>query len=163
MREHLLGQSGGEGDRAWVEFERTLDAPIDVVWAMLTTEDGLQRWLAPARVDLQFGGSVDVDFGEGGVAGGEIIDLVPGKVLEYHWRFTGEPDSIIRFELEVVEPDRTQLRLQHRLLPLDQATGYAAGWHAHLDRLQAEVEGSEPVEWEDRFGELLPRYANRTG
>jgi hypothetical protein len=52
---------------------------------------------------------MDIDFGEDGVAGGEIIELIPGAAIEYHWRFTGEPDSIVRFELDVVDPDKTRL------------------------------------------------------
>ncbi len=65
--------------------------------------------------------------GEGEVVGGEIIDLIPGSTLECHWRFTGEPDSIIRFDLEAVDTDKTKLRLDHRHLPPDQAWDTAPG------------------------------------
>lgn len=145
-----------------VEFERILEAAVDVVWALLTTPEGLGRWLAPAQVDLRFGGAVDIDFGEGEVTGGEILELEPGVALEYRWRFTGEPDSIVRFELEVIDPETTRLRLQHRLLPADQAVGYGAGWHAHLDRLEAVVSGREAIAWEERFAQVLPGYRSVT-
>lgn len=145
-------------ERPTVEFERVLSATVDVVWAMLTTEDGLRRWLAPAQVDLRLGGSVAIDFGDGGVVGGEIIDLIPGVALEYHWSFVGEPDSVVRFELEAIDPGTTKLRLHHRMLPVDQAAGYGAGWHAYLDCLEAVAIGREPVDWDERFRELLPDY-----
>lgn len=158
MTDDMLGEFDRIGGRPVVEFERVLHAAVDVVWALLTTPEGLGRWLAPAHVDLRFGGTVDIDFGEGGVTGGEILDLVPGVALEYCWRFTGEPDSIVRFELEIIDPDKTRLRLRHRMLPPDQARGYGAGWHAHLDQLMAAASGREAIDWEGRFAQLLPEY-----
>lgn len=145
-----------------VSFERVLEAAIDVVWAMLTTNDGLEKWLAPASVELRLGGVMDIDFGEGGVVGGEIIDLVPGVALEYRWRFTGEPDSVIRFDLEVIDDETTKLKLDHRLLPTDQAVGYGAGWHAHLDKLSDILNEREPGNWSDRFTALMPEYERLT-
>ena len=153
-----LGQVSSDDGLPRVEFARVLDAAIDIVWALLSTEDGLEKWLAPARVDLRLGGTMDIDFGEGGVSGGEIIDLVPGVALEYRWSFTGEPDSIVRFELEVVDSDKTKLHLIHRLVPVDQAIGYSAGWHAHLDQLEAAATGQGPIDWVDRYQEVLPDY-----
>lgn len=158
-----FGRLHTSGDLPSVEFERVLDSAIDVVWAFLTTEEGLEHWMAPSKVDLRLGGTVDIDFGEGGVAGGEILDLVPGVALEYRWRFTGEPDSIVRFELEVIDPDKTRLRLHHRMLPPDQAVGYGAGWHAYLDRLGATVTDGDEVDWLARFQALLPEYQARAG
>lgn len=162
MNDERFGQMSMDAGTPHVEFARVLDAAIDTVWALLSTEDGLEKWLAPARVDLRLGGAVDIDFGEGGVTGGEILDLVPGVAIEYRWSFTGEPDSIVRFELEVVDPDTTKLHLIHRLVPLDQATGYAAGWHAHLDRLEAAATGHGSVDWVERYQEVLPDYQNRS-
>lgn len=152
-----FGKVAFHGDRAAVQFEREIDAAIDRVWELISTADGLEQWLAPATVELQVGGALDIDFGEDGLAGGLIIDLVPGTVLEYHWQFPGEPDSIIRFELEDLG-GRTRLRLHHRLLPPEQAAGYGAGWHAHLDQLAGIARGATEFDWTARFEELLPRY-----
>lgn len=154
-----FGQLTSYENAPMVRFERVIDAAIDAVWAMLSTEDGLERWLAPASVELRVGGAMNIDFGEGEVVGGEIIDLIPGALLEYHWRFTGEPDSIIRFELEPRENGQTTLKLEHRLLPPDQAVGYGAGWHAHIDALAHQLSPSPAgFDWDARFGELLPVY-----
>lgn len=162
MTDNRLGEFDRIGGHPVVEFERVLDAAVDVVWALLTTPEGLGRWLAPARLDLRLGGTVDIDFGESGVTGGEILDLIPGVALEYRWRFTGEPDSVVRFELEIIDPDTTRLRLRHRMLPPDQMLGYGAGWHAHLDQLVAAAAGREPVDWEERFAQVLPEYKGIT-
>lgn len=163
MTETRLGRFHDDNGRPAIGFERVLPAAVDVVWALLTTEEGLARWLAPARVDLRLGGSMDIDFGEGGATGGEILELIPGVAIEYHWRFTGEPDSVVRFELEVMGPETTRLRMQHRMLPADQAIGYGAGWHAHLDQLEAAASGRDPVDWDRRFEELMPEYRDAIG
>jgi len=122
----------------------------------------LERWLARATVDLRPGGVVDLDFGDDAIGGGDVIDVVPGTTLVYRWRFTGEPESVVRFELEAIDPETTLLRLRHTKLPDDQATGYGAGWHAHLDQLEALIAGDEPIDWDARFGELLPDYRQQT-
>lgn len=106
---------------------------------------------------------MDIDFGEEGLAGGFIIDLVPGTSIEYEWRFPGEPDSIIRFDLEALDDGRTRLRLNHRLLPTDQAVGYGAGWHAHLDHLADALAGRTDFDWSTRFNQLMPEYRARVG
>ena len=147
-----------EGGTATVRFERQLDAPRERVWELLTTAEGLERWLAPATVELSPTGSIDIDFGEGGMAGGAIAELTPGFTVEFNWRFPGEPDSILRLELEEVGSGSTRLTLIHRLLPTDQATGYGAGWHTHLDHLDAALANQSPGVWIDRFNELFPEY-----
>lgn len=121
----------------------------------------MEKWLAPASVELRIGGRMDIDFGEDEVVGGEIIDLVPGVALEYHWRFPGEPESIIRFELESIDTNKTRLILNHRLLPRDQAVGYGAGWHAHLDQLENALAARGAFDWASRFNGLLPEYQNQ--
>lgn len=152
-----FGTVSWQEDRATVEFERWIDAAIDAVWEAISTADGLGAWLAPAKVDLAPDGEVNLDFGEDGLAGGAIIELIPGQTLEYNWGFPGEPDSILRIELEEHEGG-TRLRLNHRLLPSDQAVGYGAGWHAHLDQLSEVVTDREVSDWMARFTELLPHY-----
>lgn len=36
--------------------------------------------------------------------------------------------------------------------------GYGAGWHAHVDVLQALVTGSDRPPWNDLFQAVLPEY-----
>lgn len=152
-----LGMTSWQEDRATVHFERWIDATIDAVWDAISTEQGLESWLAPATVDLRPDGSIDLDFKEEGLAGGAIIELTPGSVLEFQWGFPGEPDSVLRIEL-AESAGGTKLTLNHRLLPGDQVVGYGAGWHAHLDQLAEVVTGRQPSNWDARFAELLPLY-----
>lgn len=153
-----MGTVTWQEETATVVFERWLDAAHDAVWQAISTADGLASWLSPATVDLVDGGSVDLDFGEDGLAGGAIIELVAGSALEFEWAFPGEPDSVLRIELAPSDGGTT-LTLRHRLLPGDQAVGYGAGWHAHLDQLTDVVTDQPVSDWDARFIELLPAYS----
>jgi hypothetical protein len=73
------------------------------------------------------------------------------------WEFEGERDSLLAVELT---PDggRTRLLLDHRRLPRQAAAGYGAGWHLHLDTLEAVLKGTPIPSWEERYPALLPAY-----
>ena len=155
MSDH--GTTSWQGDRATVHFERWIDATVDAVWDAVTTPEGLQGWLSPAKVDLRHGGVIDLDFGESGLAGGTILELSAGTSVEFEWAFPGEPRSVLRVEL-APKDGGTRLTLNHRLLPGDQVIGYGAGWHAHLDQLN-ELLTNQPIgDWDHRYKELLPLY-----
>lgn len=73
------------------------------------------------------------------------------------WGFEGEGDSILAVELRP-EGTGTCLVLDHRRLPGEAAAGYGAGWHLHLDALEADLRGTEAPSWEKRYPVLLPTY-----
>jgi uncharacterized protein YndB with AHSA1/START domain len=145
-------------DSATVRFERHIKARLETVWRAITDEDDLGAWLAPTTLDPIVGGTVQIDFGDDQRVQGGVTLIEPPHRLEYTWTFTGEPDSILLFELEEAE-DGTRLILEHRMLPSEQASGYGAGWHAHLDMLAARLEGRQPVAWDERFNAVLGEYA----
>ena len=154
MSEH--GVLRVEGERRGVRFERVSPVAPAEVWSALVVPERLERWLAPAQLDAKAGGEVRIEFGADQVVTGVVLACEPQRVLEYEWRFPGEEESVVRFELSPHE-DGTLLVLDHRLLALEQAVGYAAGWHAHLDRLGASLRG-ETISWDERFAEVLPQY-----
>jgi uncharacterized protein YndB with AHSA1/START domain len=150
-----LGTLRPDGARRAVRFERRYDAPPAEVWSALTEPERLARWLAPAELEPHAGGVVAARFDETTVTG-RVLAWEPPSLLEYEWRFEGEPESVVRFELEP-DGDGTLLVLDHRLLAPEQAVGYGAGWHAHLDALRDLLEGGSGS-WDERFEALLPRY-----
>jgi uncharacterized protein YndB with AHSA1/START domain len=154
-----LGRIREERGRRSVRFERRYDASPEEVWAALTRREQLGRWLAAAPVfEPEVGGRVVLDFGEdGGQVEGLVRVFDPPRALEYTWTFTGEDESILRFELEP-DADGTHLVLDHRLLGPDHAASYGAGWHAHLDTLAATLSGEEGIVWWDRFEAVRPDY-----
>lgn len=56
----------GELGTATIRFERVYGAPIEEIWALWTTKEGLEQWFAPegmhfevALIDLRVGGAFD--------------------------------------------------------------------------------------------------------
>jgi uncharacterized protein YndB with AHSA1/START domain len=145
-------------DRTTVHFERVYDYGPRELWAALTEPEQLRGWLGEAEVDLRIGGRIVIRFGdtEEQVAEGTIRMIDPPRLLEYDWTYPGETKSVLRLELEP-RGDGTLLILDHRRLPATAAAGYGAGWHAHLDGLDALLAG-EPSDWDARFAEVLPSY-----
>jgi uncharacterized protein YndB with AHSA1/START domain len=149
-----LGLLGTEGDHQTVRFERMLTARPENVWSALTEPEEL-GWLADsATFEGRLGGGVELRWDEN-VMRGKVLRWEPPSVLEYLWN-EGPHDSVVRFELTPSEAG-TRLVLDHRRLPADSAAGFGAGWHAHLDTLEARLGGGELDFW-PRFGELRPRY-----
>jgi uncharacterized protein YndB with AHSA1/START domain len=161
---HDGGDVRDHGDRRAVRFERVLDATADEVWEALVEPERLRRWLGETTIDARREGAVDIRFGDesGGHVTGTIRAFDPPRLLEYEWRFEGEADSFVRFEVSSSAAGTT-LVVDHRSLGPDAATGYAAGWHAHLDLLAEELAGGVRSDWQERFEALLPDYAAVSG
>lgn len=146
-----------DGERCAVRFRRLYDFTPDELWSALTDPQQLRRWLAEApRFEGGAGGQVTIAF-ENGTTEGRILTWDEPRVLEYEWRFPGEDESIVRFELQPQEYG-TLLLLDHRRLGRTSGAGYGAGWHAHLDALAGAIELEA---WQRRFEELLPDYKSQ--
>jgi len=148
-----IGTLRNDGDRCAVRFERLYDFTPSELWSAITDPDQLARWLARADVEPGQGGQISLDF-DGGGTEGRILTWDEPRVLEYEWRFTGEQESVVRFEL-LPQEFGTLLVLDHRSLGRSSGMGYAAGWHAHLDALAGV---HDLADWQRRFDELVPTY-----
>lgn len=148
------GELRNDDDRCAVRFRRLYDFTPAELWSALTDPLRLRRWLADApRFEGGAGGRVKIAFGDG-TTEGRILTWEEPRVLEYEWRFPGEDESVVRFELQPQEYG-TLLLLDHRRLGRSSGAGYAAGWHAHLDALAGAIQLEA---WQRRFEELLPDY-----
>jgi uncharacterized protein YndB with AHSA1/START domain len=147
------GRLRSDDERCAVRFERLYDFTPAELWSALTDPDRLARWLAKAQVDAGAGGAVRLAFDDAATEG-RVLTWDEPHVLEYEWRFTGEDESVVRFELHPQEFG-TLLVLDHRRLGRSGGTGYAAGWHAHLEALAGEL---ELADWHRRWEELIPVY-----
>jgi len=148
-----IGTLRDDDDRCAVRFERLYDFTPSELWSAITDPDQLARWLARADVEPGQGGQISLDF-DGGGTEGRILTWDEPRVLEYEWRFTGEQESVVRFEL-LPQEFGTLLVLDHRSLGRSSGMGYAAGWHAHLDALAGV---HDLADWQRRFDELVPTY-----
>jgi len=140
-----------------VRFERHYGATIDDVWAACTEPDRLARWFADVSGDFVEGGQAFIDFRDGDHTEIVIRCCEPPRALELDWAFGEEAISVLSVEL-TEDADGTVLVLDHRALPTSSATGYAAGWHAYLDLLEACITEREVGPWQQRFNELIDDY-----
>jgi len=143
-----------------VRFDRRFATTAEDLWSAITDPDRLARWLMPVGGDLREGGRYTIDYGDGDVAEGTIVECDPGRGYTVTWQIEGEPAGLVSARIITGEHDPL-LRLDHVQLPEDQGVGYAAGWHAYLDRLGAELrENASPddVDFGDRWSQVVAGY-----
>lgn len=137
----------GSADRPVVAVERRLAMTPAEVWDALVQPERLARWLGTIE-----SGERPVVGGDFGLRLGDDVDdradcrllaCDPERGLAIAWRWTGEPDSVVRVALEEVEGG-TVLRLRHELMAPQPAPDYGAGWEAHLDGLGDALAGLDP-------------------
>jgi uncharacterized protein YndB with AHSA1/START domain len=154
-------------DARTIRFVRDLPGPIERVWAYLTESDLKATWIGATEIPSTVGGESTMTWeGEDGEPGGALTIRTrvfdPPYALEYDWIELHAPggairDSVVRFEL-AAQGDGVRLTLTHRALPVDSYTTIAAGWHAHLDTLFAQLDGSGGPDAYARYAEIEPRY-----
>jgi uncharacterized protein YndB with AHSA1/START domain len=161
-----------------LRFERRLAHPVERVWAALTEPEQLVQWLAHAeQLDLVEGGRIvlrwkseisaeeiekyDIDMpperGDGPtVLHGTITRVDPPRLLEWE----GDIHGILRWELREQDPGCV-LTFTSTLPPLEtpMATQALAGWHWHLDALEAALAGHPVDPSLDEWSAIRERYA----
>ncbi len=141
---------------AAVRFERFLPHGIETVWAAITEPAQLAQWFGPAHIEAWEGGAVELT-PEGPPAPeearrvtGRVLTWEPPHVFEYESRQEVSGTTAVRYELRAVEGG-VALILTHRRLDPEAAGGFAPGWGAYLDRLEAHVAGAPLPEWMERY------------
>ena len=126
----------------FASYELTIEAPAEVVWRLLTTGDGLVRWVGPeAAADPVPGGGMRWVHPNGATVVGRFVELVPHRrlVFTYGWEDgrMGVPPGSTTVEIELSEEDGvTTLRLTHRGLPPAAVADHERGWAYFLGRLR---------------------------
>lgn len=137
-------------------YDRPLKHSIEQVWAALTENDKLARWMPNLIVvDLRDGGTIKFDMkdGSGTFIDIKILDYLEYSVLEYEWG-----KDRVRFEL-YPKPDGCLLVLKEFIGTLtDHTSKDLAGWHVCLDLLSALLDGrymefpkGEWEKWYDKY------------
>lgn len=163
-----------------VRIERSLPGPIERLWDYLTDSRKRGTWLAAGDMDLHVGGKVELVFRNSGLTadddpppakyaqyagesrtGGRITACEAPNLLAYTWGEDGGGDSEVRFEL-TPQGDRVHLVVTHsRLADRDTMLSVAGGWHAHLEILEARLDGREPPGFWRTHTRLESEYAQR--
>ena len=122
--------------------EVTIAAPVAVVWAHLTTAEGLVRWVGPeATADPVPGGALRWTHPDGATVVGRFVELVPHRrlVFTYGWEDgrLGLPAESTTVEIDLVEHDGvTTVRLAHHGLPPETVKDHERGWAYFLGVLR---------------------------
>ena len=140
---------------------RSVRGPIERVWVHLTEPKLLAKWFSDGTVADRVGGEVSFEMG----ATGRITAFDPPRLLEYTWNEEDASvgpvtDALVRWEL-AQDGDRVRLTLTHARLPQGELLGHAAGWHAFVERMEACVDGRDPVSFETRYPQLKAEYVKR--
>ncbi|MDM5155047.1 SRPBCC family protein [Bacillus sp. DX1.1] len=121
------------------QYNRPLSNSVEKVWAALTENDKLARWMPNLQVeDLRKGGTIKFDMmdGSGTFIDIEILDCRLNSVLEFTWG-----NDRVRFEL-YRESDGCLLTLKEFINAINDHTPKdLAGWHICLDVLSALLDG----------------------
>ena len=168
-----LSAFGEPIEPAAVRMERMLPGPIERVWAYLTESELRGQWLAAGDMDLRVGGKVDLIWRNDELTGHRearpagieaehrlettVIRLEPPRLLMFGWN----GGSDVTFELEPKGGEVKLVVTHRRARDRSQLLGISAGWHAHLDVLDARLAGRElPLFWA-RWTELRADYDKR--
>jgi uncharacterized protein YndB with AHSA1/START domain len=158
MTTQALATISRDGEHRTVRHVRRFAATPEEVWAALTEPQQVANWLAEMTIEPRAGGRVSFRWEGGQTETGEVRVFDPPRTFEYTW--TEGFLSHIRFELSA-DATGTVLVLEHSLIARGSAAGIGAGWHSHLDALEALLGGDAhgtPLDWNARYEELLPDY-----
>jgi uncharacterized protein YndB with AHSA1/START domain len=136
-----------------IEREVLIDAPVEVVWSIVTEPEHIGRWLSDsAEIDLQPGGDLVLRWDRLGTALGTVERVERPHVFAFRW-VTPEPDrdpsahegcvTLVEFIMRA-EGEGTLLRVvESGFASLDGseqqnaelAARHTGGWGTFLDRL----------------------------
>lgn len=147
-------------DEDAIRFERTLAASPERVWRAITTPDDVAAWFGElATIEPFVGGRYVLHFNAEDRMNGTIVEIETNRRLVLTWR-EGFDESLVTFELTLAENGGTTLVLTHRYVrPGEQTIGLGAGWHTHIDALEAWVVDAVHLDRAAAYEHVKPHYA----
>lgn len=148
-----------------IRFQRELAHPPARVWRAITDWAELKSWF-PAVVDFELTPGAKLRFvptpfqreryglTDADASDGEVTRVDAPRLLEYTW---GE--EILRWELTPLASGGCRLVFVNVVGDRDTALGAAAGWHAGLEVVVAQLDGRE-IDWSphDRVEDIARGY-----
>ncbi len=153
-----------------LKLQRLLPGTVDRVWAYLTDNDLRKKWLADGEMTLEVGAPFEFTWRNDeltdppghrpdGFAAvqhmqSRILAIDPPRHLVIGWGNEGD----VTFDLAPAGA-RVLLTITHRRLP-DRGTmlNVSAGWHAHVDILEAALAGTAAASFWDNWSTLKDDY-----
>ena len=146
--------------RAVVRFEQTWATDAADLWDAVTDPERLARWFAPIVGTPVVGGEFGVHFDDGDVPCMTLLACDPGRRFTFAWPMEQGPAEVT-VEVRPETPTTSTLLLSHRLLPLEKAPEYGAGWTAYLGQLRDHLAGVPGSDWWADFGASRDRLHDR--
>lgn len=122
--------TGARAEMPILQKEISINAPVDAVWNVWTSEDGLAFISPESNIDLRIGGAYEWflggepdELGKRGGEGSHILAFLPNKMIAFSWTFPPDVPELRNID------ERTQV-----VVLLDEADGqvrvrlYAHGW-----------------------------------
>lgn len=124
------------------ELTRTFAVDQQTLWALLTTPERMAQWLTHGNIELKRGGSVKLNFVESGTVIDSSVSAIDApRLLEFSWSSPGQPVRPVRWETASV-PGGSRLTLTVCVPHSENIATTCAGWEAHLQMLQAAIDGA---------------------
>lgn len=156
-----------------VRIQRLLPGPIERIWAYLTDGELRRQWLAAGDMAPQAGSSFELvwrnneltdppghkpeNFGEEHRMQSRIVEFDPPRRLVFTWGDSGK----VAFDLER-QGDKVMLTVLHEgISDRNNMLMIGAGWHMHLNVLEARAGGRETEPFWDGWQRLRGEYDRR--
>lgn len=172
LRRLLAGNAGRVVERNAMVWERILSAPIEKVWELVSTLEGMKKWwiVPPSTFELKPGGSFKhhwenrvigfreqeyIDFGENtgdyaGTGGMRIeVRKIDAKTTYFAFLDTWGPG---------MRPGGEGVGAEQPGGPGTPWADVAAGWHSMVDKLAQVIDGSEPAYTHAQLTEFYAHY-----
>lgn len=160
-------------DPSTLKIQRRLPGPIEKVWAYITENNLRRQWFAAGEMEMTPDATFEFiwrndeltappsqrppGFSEEHRMESKITELDPPRKLSITWENSGE----VTFDL-VPEGDMVLLSVTHRgLTDRDSILMFGAGWHMHLDILNAKMTGKKPTPFWEGWSQLQKEYDQR--
>ncbi len=122
--------------------QKTYNAPISLVWNAITNKDAMRKWYFDFAEDWKLEVGQVFEWSAGDLDDkqwlhrGKMLEIIDGQKLVYSWEYPGYVGySIVSWELEALEEDRTKLTLTHVFtIPFDhnqpalKRENFVGGW-----------------------------------
>lgn len=126
-----------------IESEIQIDAPIDVVWDVITKSEHIGKWFAPTKLDARLGGrGIVTAHGDTEI---EVVKFDKPHTFAYEWAPADSEGNISLVEFTLIEEGAgTKLRVTESTdrftdekLKAEFTAGHNGGWAAFIPKLAA--------------------------
>ena len=158
---------------ATLKIERLLPGPVERIWSYLTDSELRRQWLAAGAMEQMVGAPVELTwrndeltdppgvrpdgFGAEHSMTCEVMAIEAPHLLSISWGSTGG----VTFTLQEEGTDVLLTIVHQRVEDPSVLLNVSAGWHSHVDVLEARLRGTTPVPHWENFAKLRSVYAER--